>query len=1574
MRRIIFLALVFWSALATAQLAELPPDVPVADFELQLEEYMTASRNTRAKDAYANFSGVFYGGGLDTVQQRQIVRSVISLARLKIAPDNGMADFLDLHAYLEGTDKEKTVLFAEFHAMLQAMLADPEVSPAAVNAALATAEVYLRTARLDRREGEYGWKVAGGSPHFEYAGGAVLRIDTVQQLLGSTTGDSIMIQETKLLVDLGSGQVTGKGGRTDWQRVGLPSDIFVRLVDYHFEVDRQLITSDSAQFQYPAYFGDRILYGSFKDRLQAGGPRVQGDVPEFVSTNGRVLVDQVGEGISLEGQFELRASRAYVLGGEGRKAVVTLDIRDGQDERKVRGLGELFVVDPGERITGQKVDMTIFFGRDSLYHPSISIDVDVPNRVVELNRSKSSAAAAPFYHSGNRFNIDATNITVYLASDSAVVGRRTASFQEKGDVVFESEDYFSKQEYARIKALAGGDPLEAIYRYRAALYPASDTVGIEGLAQEFQAGLTGRDIESVIYELQDRGFLTYDEESGKIAVKGKLDHFVLSQREAKDYDNLRIVSSTPAENAFIDLRKGTIRVVAVQPISLNRDKKIAIKPSNEIIDIVGDRNLDFGGTVYAGNTIVTADSFHFKYAPYYITFDSADIDVFLPEGGRMSDDVQLLSTASRIENVRGYILLDAPKNKSGSEDIAYFPSIQTRGPSYVYYDQGDTSSLYSRDSFYFELANLSLNNLDSLTENNLALEGELVSGGIFGRIKQTLRVQEDGSLGFVGDTDSTGQAAYGDRGNYSGQLSLTNQGLSGSGKLNYLEAEIESPAITFGVDSTTTTTETFRLKRSITDRRSVPTVLGERVNITFRPYGDSLIIQPERGYPFELFEEGDHNFTGTLVLTPTALRGTGTLDWSKASISSEALSFGADGVAADTSTVRIKSVQDTANIALATSNVATAVDFAAGKATFRNNGSELATELPYTEFITSANEFEWDMQQGNIVFNTADGKDRFTSTNVDQDSLTFTAQSAVYDNLASQLEVGGVPYVISADAKIIPGDGELVVQPGGRIAQLTGAQIVADTSSEYHVINRATVDIAGRKEYTASGFYEYNVGPHTQEFELQNIVGTRIGKGARSEKNTATRAEGEIAEDTPFYIDNRTRFFGTISLDAGSPVLGFDGYAMIEAENLPSAEWFAVQSEGDKTNLVLNTAGAVGRDAKPLNTGFYLSKPERQIYPSMIQTLHRRLDHPILDASGVFLYDEENDAFRFGDSTRVKDPTATQGNLMVYDHTNGKVTGDGLLGIGGRLKYISMTSYGTIAMDLPEQSAAPELDLVEAEDGDTTADDVADSATDSSGVKPAETLTDNMFLLEEETEPTPVAGSEAEPTEEEAAETARTEALNNYPATEVELMTAIDLILPDQLTQIMATDIVSGGYSAPQLGINERIPFATAGIEALFPAGPQREAAIAGLAADALDLPPAINRHTFLFSDLPMRWNADYQSWVSTSASNGLASVGGQAVSRRIESYLEVKMTTGDEDRLYLYIKSPSETYYFFGFKDGILNVVSNNNTFMNTLRGMKARELVLEMDDGQTYEILEVTPGTAATFLRRVEEAFAAQ
>ena len=1563
MRLLVLVSLLCISTGVRAQLSALGPDADLVAFEEQLETYMTNTKNERAKNAYANFIAVFLGAGFTEAQQKRVVQNTVLLANFKARADGPMSDYLDIQVAL--SDDARADLFEEFHDMLAQTVDAYAASPNSVSNVLATSLSFLTRARLDRNAGEYGWIVAGGEPAFRFVEGKPeLFIDEVHRLLGQKEKDSLMVEETVLLVDLTNELVTGKGGRSDWRRVGLESDIFVRLVDYQVNTTRDILRSDSALLQYPPYFGNKIITGHYEDRLLASGPRAAGEVPEFVSRDESVLIDNIGDNMSLQGRFELRAARIFATTTERRNSPVLLNIRNEADELKMRGASTQFMVLPGQRLTGQQVNLAIYFNGDSLYHPSASIDVDIAERVVKLKRTKSSADRAPFLHSANKFAIDADNINVYLEGDSAVVGRTTVSYQEKGDVLLESENYFNKLDYTRIRALAGFNPLEVIYRFKQEQYYDSDTLSANGVADRFQSGLTSGDIESVLYDLQARGFLTYDAEAEKIILTDKLEHYVLSAREAKDYDRLRLISSIESENAFIDLKAGTILVEGVKPIQFNAEKQVAIKPFGGQVAIVGDRNLDFSGEVYAGNAVLSGNDFHFKYEPYHIAFDSVRyIDLFLPEGGNLEPGTPKLSTASRLEHVSGYVLLDAPKNKSGSENIGYFPSLQTRGPSYIYYDRADTASLYSRDSFYFELESFSLNNLDSLTEDNLNLKGELVSGGIFPRMKQELRIQEDGSLGFVAQIDSLPESMYGDRGEYTGEVTLNNGGLVGNGTLKYLEAEISSPNIRFGVDSATTTAESFLLNESVTDIRQVPQVEGEAVNVTFLPYGDSLAVSPQGGGRFNLFGTGDHTFDGTLVLTPEALQGGGELDWSQATVQSEDFNFGAKDVQIDTASVSIKSQEDPESIALRTSNVGANFDFATGQADFASNGNELNTELPYIQFRTSSDRFAWDMAGGNITFETSVGKDQFTSINPDQDSLTFTGTTATYDNLASQLEVGGVPYVISADARIIPGDSNIVVQPGGKIQQLTDAQIVADTLNQYHVINRATVDIAGRKEYTASGFYEYNVGPHVQEFELQNIVGTRVGKGLRSEKATATRADGEIEETTRFYIDDKTRFYGTIQLDAGSKELAFDGFARIEAEKLPTAEWFVVNSEGDKNNLVLSTREAVGKDGKPLFTGLYLSKPERNIYPSMIQTPQRRADHAILDASGEFTYDEDRDAFLFGDSVRILDPEARTGNLMVFDHANGRVSGDGELGIGGRLKYVSMRSYGTIAMELPEQFARdPEPDVAVTSAAPPSRTEPQD--TSAAGGE-EETLTDNMFLLEEEVEETPATDISVQDVRQ------RVQSMNRYPETEVEIMTAIDLILPRSLTEIMVNDIVSGGYSAPQLLINEKLDFARSGIETLFPAGNDRDRAIAGLGSDAVDLPPSINDHTFLFTDMKMKWNTDYQSFVSTEPLSGLASVAGRAVSRRFETYLEVKMTTGGDDRIYLFLRTPGETYYFFGFKDGILNIVSNNNTFMDGLRSVKPKDLVLLMDDGLTYEILEVTPGTAQTFLRRVQSAF---
>ncbi|MFK8161755.1 MAG: hypothetical protein AB8H12_04765 [Lewinella sp.] len=1559
MRLFLFITTIFlFTQLSFAQgIEELPPDIEPVAFSEAMEDFMSFNDNRKAKDAYANFAGIYFGGGFSEEQQKRIIATSRAMGKKRISRNTGFVYYLDLLATLTGTVDIENPLFTEFHDAFDQMLAKPASRSAAITKSLHNAWAFQIQNKLNPIEDRTGWLVTGGKPHFLFEESMMMRIDSIQELVAVGLKDTLRIAETQLLVNLAEGTAEGSGGRTDWQRIGLPEDVFAILVRYQLDIGRTIYSADSAQLQFPDYFGDDILIGRFRDKVEAGGAKSGGQYPQFVSDDGFVEIKNIGEGIDLRGNFEMRGSTVYAIGMADRKAEVTLEVANSEGEKKVNAKANRFTVKPNETIAGQGVQTTIYFGEDSLYHPSITFRVDVQERVAKLSRSGSSVDQSPFYHSLNNMNIYADQMDVYLNRDSAVVGRRSVSFEEKPDVVLESREFFNETDYIRIQDIARSNPLNIIYGYRMGPEGGNDIIDAEVLATKFNSKMAAADIQPLLFDLQTKGYLFYDSETKLVKLLPKVAHYVQASREEIDFDRLRLISRTKNINAYFNLKTGEIRIDDVQPIEFNHEKQIAVKPLGDQVTVKGDRNFDFSGDIYAGGMVLTGKDFHFEYDPYRIKLDSVRyFDLFLPVEDKFGDGMKRESTGSRIEHLNGYLLIDAPKNKSGTEDIAYFPSLQSKSPSYIFYDGADSSANYSRDSFYFKLEPFSLNGMDSLISSEVAFDGKLFSGGIFPDMEETLAIQEDGSLGFITNTPAGGQDAYGDRGNYEGEVILSNRGLEGKGRFTYLEANIDSEDLLFQLNRATASAESFELAETNTAGREIPQVSGKEVNIEFKPYGDSLLVNSAADVPFEMFKAGAHRFSGGLVLTPEALKANGTLEWNAASLTSKDLDFGIFGAKADTANVAIKSLSGDDRLALQTTNVNADVDFETQIASFENNTTDLATSLPYNQFKTSIDRFDWNMKGGSVTFQAKPGKDRFTSTHPDQDELTFTAEDATYDINTSLLNVEGVPFVASADAKIYPGDGKLQVEPGAKITEITDARIVADTINEYHVINRATVNILGRKEYRASGFYEYNVGPHTQEVEFQDIVGTRVGKGKASEKATATRAKGEVAKSADFFIDHKTNFYGTINLDAGSKTLLFDGYARIEAEKLPGAQWFTIRSEGDKKNLMLRVDKPKDREGLPLFTGIYLSKPNRQIYPAFVQSLDFRKDHAILDCNEVMLYDEEKDIFLFGDSSRVYAPDQIGGNLMLFDHANGKISGDGKLGLGGRLKYIKMNAYGSVAMDLPTVSrtrvAEPEPVPVAEEE------------------KEEKKAPPSMFVLEEETAPAPV-DSTAVADEEKTGLTIDGEVAEKYPEVRVKAMAAIDLILPNKLVNMMATDIISGGYAAAGLNVVTDKKFYQGGLETLFPESKEKTEALSSLEAAVFRVPEKINDHTFLFTQLNMKWSSDYQSFVTTDKLSGVASIKGNPIAKMLEVHVEVKMTTGGDDRLYIYLKSPSELYYFFGFKDGIMNVVSNNTTFMNELETMKAKDLIMKMDDGATYEILPVSPGTAQTFLRRVQTAF---
>ncbi|RME97508.1 MAG: hypothetical protein D6772_10335 [Bacteroidetes bacterium] len=1491
---------------------------------------MTEGQSDEIVENFERFQGAFASGAFTSEEQARILALSRAMTARRLTVSNHLHPFFGTVVAI----KEKTQSaerFAEWLDVYRELLANNSLNTAnkLSNFLNFSWNFYERNA-LRYSPNSTSWFAFTDAHQWSFFEQPQLKGEKAQ-LTAIRNDDTLLISQTNFTYFPLKEELIGRGGRTTWERTALGREVYVDLEQYTVNTKMSIYQASKASLTYPDYFGDKKIRGSFSDKLVSDESRTS--YPRFDSDDKYLNITNVGDGIRLRGAFRLQGATVYAVGSSKKPA--ELLVLNDLNQPRFQGEGNLLTVRDQNRIVGDNIRALIYLGADSLFHPSVSARLDIAERKLRLTRGNSGADRNPFFHSLHRMNVEADYIEAFLEEDSLVIGRPTATFAKKKDVIFESLHYYNASDYHRLQNIANTHPMvvmKAVARQRGNNYiPAAE------LAQALNARFTVETLQPLLYELVAKGFIYYDPEEQMIQLREKLFHYVDADLGLADFDYLRLVSKADSINATIDLSSGYTLLGGLEHINFSFAQKVGAKPAGQQALLKGNRNIEFDGDLYAGFTVLRGKDFKFNYEDFNIRLDSARfLELYLPTGDLDENNQPVaLSIGSRLEHLRGYLLVDAPNNKSGRKDIPIFPSLQSKDTSFVFYDSPDIrGGVYDRDSIYFAVWPFSMDNLDKLSADDVEFDGVLRTNGMFPDIEETLVLQEDQSLGFQHETPTEGYSTYEGRGTYTGELSLSNQGVEGRGKLEYLAAKINAEDFLFMPSKATASAEAFDLEEDRNGEIPVPKVHGEVVAIEWRPFADSLIVKSDEA-PFELYQKNDHQMDGTLVLTPEGLRGSGELSWSLATASSKIFTFGANSAVADTMSIRIKALEIDDRLALETDNVDGALDFDEGVGRFEANDEAVVTTLPYNQYLTTMNEFDWDMNGSTIRFDSEEGQPAlFTSIHPDQDSLAFRGEEATYNLANSLLQIIGVERMVSADAFIYPDSQYVEISPNAEMATLENARIVADTVTEYHVINRATVNVKGRREYEASGFYEYNVGPHEQEIELQNIVGRPVGKGAWTEKKAVTRATGEVSDENDFYIDHKTQFQGTISLDAESPTLHFDGYARINAENLSRPRWFRVSFEGDKNNLVINYDKPQTDDDAPTGTGLFLSKENAFVYTSIMKPLIYRKDRPILDvSSGVFTYLEDKDQFVFGDSAVVV-ANDMVGNKMVFDNTTRRISAEGRVGLGTELRYISVDAAGRLETQLSEPAPEPEPEAEEEDAGD------------------------GLIMLAEE--------DEAEMTKEGAGDSP-TEPQGPPPVTG-EFMFGAKMIVPNKLLDIVYNDFQSASFEARPIGYLSDVGFYQKTVKTLFPPSKERDDALAGLSLGFLDFPAKINPYTFLFAKLPMRWHQDYQSFVSTQKHNGLVSINGKGLNKSIECYVEMKMPSADgDDRLYIYLKSPSGLFYFFGFKEGILSITSNNTVFMQELNAMKDKDLIQKMDDGETYEIQAVEPSSANIFYRRI-------
>ena len=1319
-------------------------------------------------------------------------------------------------------------------------------------------------------------------------------------LIGTRGKDSVVILETTGQYFPTQEKWKGSGGKVTWEKLD-QKDVYCILNKYEIEGKKSLYSAKNVKLIYPSLFPGEEIEGDFEDKVVVRNKSREGSYPRFSSYDKILKINGIGEGIEYTGGFRLEGNTVYGSGDKENPAKI--EVRNG-GKLSFRATTQLFKIRKSERIAGEQVRVTLFFDQDSIYHPSVNLKYDITTKDLNLSRGKRGSDRNPFFDSYHQVNINADKVDWNLVNDSLLIGKKQFGIGNgKDEVTFESLKYYDEKYLMRIQNISDVNPIVS-------LKVLSDELGLREIeARDYALKLNPRfdtpNIESLLYEFVASGFVDYDREKEIIYVKDKIFHYADAMAKKTDYDAIKLVSVSDKEaNAVFSMKDRSLTANNVVDLEISKLQKVAIKPGNKSITMKKNRDMDFNGKVFAGFSTLEGKDFHFDYEKYAIELDSVRyFDLFVPTEAKDENGRPIsISIASRIEHTNGVLLIDAPDNKSGANDIDLFPSFNTKDYSYVYYDNRIIhDGVYKRDSFYFKLDKFSFNSLDNFTKNDIHFKGNLVSAEIFPDIKETLLLQEeDQSLGFTTQTPSEGLPTYQGIGNYKGEIHMSNKGMLGKGTITYLTSSTDSEDILFKPKQMTATARLFDLEEDRKGAVEVPQAHGEEVAIDWRPYSDSMYITTKKDKPFELFKDNDHNILGSLILTPDGLRGNGQMKWTKGGLSSELIKFGAYSADSDTSTLTINAV-GASELALSTSNVNSQLDFDKQTGHVEANKKGNFTDLPYNQYKTSLTTFDWDMANDAVTFKTTPGElGSFVATGKNRDSLHFDGENAFYDLKSNELKIDGVPEIKTCDAIIYTDDGKLEIFKGGEMSTLENCKIVCDTTTKNHVINRATVDIEGKKSYKAKGFYEYNIKGREQEIQFDNIVGKRYGKGKRSEKKTRTTAKGEVLESDNFYIDLKTEFRGEITLTGDKKPLDFNGFARLDSDKMRDREWFSINSEGDKNDLVIGFDEPKNYEGYKLYTGLYLSKESAYLYPRVMMPKYLRKDRTIIEAKGLFKLDEVRDEFIFGDTLKIL-KNAKKGSKVTFSNRDGSFKAEGKLNIGDQLKYIKIDAAGEARSMFP-------------------------SAQDSTIRGPF-----------------------------------------GYQV-EADMMAGIKSFIPGNMLDFIIQDIKSSSFDARGVDYTDAAFYEKALSEYIADTTLLDKTVARMRTEYKLGIPKKHNPYSFLFGKMPMKWDPDYQSFVTKKDQIGLISIAGEEVNVTIKAFIEFKMPSNGDDRLYIYLKSPSDTYYFFGYKGGILNVVSNNTKFNDIVINAKKKDRILKMPDGEIVELQYVEPSTAERFVRRAQ------
>lgn len=1132
-------------------------------------------------------------------------------------------------------------------------------------------------------------------------------------LIMTANGDSVAVQKTDGSLGLRDGVFVGKGGTFAWPSSGQigPAETSVALSDYSLAVNSPRLVADDVTLT------SALLAKPVKGTFEYVSKKRVGNqpalYPRFMSwQNDAVLKTMTGD-LDYRGGVALAGTRLYSSSVSGQPATLTVRY-SGKPAFRVSSRRFEFSAD--SVITAPLAEFSGYVDTDSLYHPGIQFHFDRPNGVARLYRADRTRFADTYFtDSYHKFYIQPEVVRWTLAKQK--IDFYQVGAKKEVPVRFESYDFYHPLRFSEIANNYGFHPLQIAANYVST--KKTQTFMAEDLAQ--MARVNPNVMRDILNRMVAEGYFEMDPQTEVMRLSRKGVLYVLANMGKKDYDNFLINSRFPSNdsltNATIDLRNKVMTIRGVERFTISDSLKITAMPTDKTLLVGKGRALTFNGQMKSGNFRYSGQNMAFNYDQFSMNMNKVDSITFTPKGKtkEVGGDI-------RYEKP-GTVYLGASDNKSGRiKDKKTTQRLVMPEGMTVYFDQPYRDSLAYNKKVYFKIP--AIDN-DSIGKSDIAFVGTFYSDGIFPPFQAKLVTMPDNSLGFEHKAPPAGYPLFGGKGNirFTGELRMDKKGLRAEGVISHLTASLPAKDILLMTDSLLAAGTDGRIKEGSVGKAYFPAVELKNYTVRWYPKADSMLIMSksdsrtvdrsaDRSFSFY---NGSTSLKGDLVLRSTGLFGRGTVKRADAEAVAENIRFDKEGFEATNAQFKILTAgADKATARPVLLGTKIDVDFnqakglvnistTAAKSTAFDDTLTSGIEFPYAAYRTTINKAQWNINAKTIAMKAVDVKtSTFTATAEEQEGLSFNGAAALYDVEKATLNISGVPYVVSADARIFPEKGLVSIKRNGEMLPLKNARLELDTVSSFHKLKNGAIQIQSRTRFAGNATYVFaptkgdTASIRMENFELQeagaapaNAVASRSsrrtsGKTDALAKTYFTVAKADVQEKDNLLLAPKIQYQGNITMMAPEQDLKLDGFvrpALKNRKNLVGG-WIPFKEKVAEKIVIKVDKNLKNEGNQLLTAGLHFrGGGSTGVYPTFLSAKENDKNDDLFVATGEMSYDEKDKIFRI--VGKDEGGLADEERAFTFDDPKGEMTFAGKLGLmnTGEARFVQAAGTGRANID-----------------------------------------------------------------------------------------------------------------------------------------------------------------------------------------------------------------------------------------------------------------------------------------------------